>query len=161
MFLGDCYFIAGMVAFAEDPLRFKELFVLKEINELGIYIFNIYIKGKPVKIVIDDYIPFERTSATESEPLFAKPGLDGALWGPLLEKVWAKINGNYEMTAAGWQHEALRIFSGAPSYDYLTASYTCDEMWDIIRSADLNHFIIGAGTSGTGDDSIKTEMGLS
>jgi hypothetical protein len=42
-------------------------------------------------------------------------GSDGALWGPLLEKLWAKINGNYELTQAGWQHEALRVLSGAPA----------------------------------------------
>ena len=44
--------------------------------------------------------------------------MDGALYGPLIEKLWAKINGSYEKTAAGWQHEALRVLSGAPAYDY-------------------------------------------
>ena len=116
-----------MVAFAEDEERFKEIFVLKEANELGIYIFNLYVRGRPFMVSIDDYIPFiEGNTSSESLPAFANIGVDGALWGPLLEKVWAKINGNYESTAAGWQHEALRIFSGAPSYDYLTSSYTED-----------------------------------
>jgi len=46
--------------------------------------------------------------------------------GPLIEKLWAKINGSYERTAAGWQHEALRVITGAPASDYLTSSYTSD-----------------------------------
>ena len=40
--------------------------------------------------------------------------MDGALFGPLMEKLWAKINGSYEHTVSGWQHEALRVLSGAP-----------------------------------------------
>jgi hypothetical protein len=55
--------------------------------------------------------------------------MDGALYGPLIEKLWAKINGSYEKTAAGWQHEALRVLSGAPAYDYLCSSYTSEEIW--------------------------------
>lgn len=128
-----------MVAFAEDTERFKEIFVLKEVNELGIYAFNLFIRGRPMVVVVDDYIPFmQGGTSTESMPVFANIGVDGALWGPLLEKVWSKINGNYEATAAGWQHEALRIFSGAPSYDYLTASYDIDQIWKILSTADLN-----------------------
>ena len=94
-------------------------------------------------------------------PLFANIGVNGALWGPLLEKVWSKINGNYEATVAGWQHEALRVFSGAPSYDYLTASYTEDQIWEILSSADKNNYIIGAGTSGSGNHDLKNSYGLS
>ena len=87
--------------------------------------------------------------------------MDGALFGPLIEKLWAKINGSYEKTTSGWQHEALRVLSGAPAYDYLTSSYTSDEIWRLIREADLNNFIVGAGSSGTGSDKIKIELGLS
>ena len=78
-----------------------------------------------------------------------------------MEKLWAKVNGNYERTAAGWQHEALRVLSGAPSYDYLTESYTDDEIFAILKEADDKHYILGAGTAGQGDDSVKNSVGLS
>ena len=87
--------------------------------------------------------------------------MDGALFGPLLEKLWAKINGSYEKTTAGWSHEALRVLSGAPAYDYLTSSYTSDEIWKLITDAARNNFIVGCGTSGTGSDRKKSELGLS
>ena len=87
--------------------------------------------------------------------------MDGALFGPLLEKVWAKINGNYERISAGWQHEALRVLSGAPAYDYLTSSYTNDEIWKLISDALANKFIVGCGTSGTGNDYERNDIGLS
>ena len=122
--------------------------------------FNVFIKGMPTVVTVDDILPFENKDGIV-RPLFANIGYDGALWGPLLEKMWAKINGNYERTAAGWQHEALRVLSGAPSYDYLTSSYTEDQIWTILNSADKAHYIIAAGTSGTGDHNLRSSIGLS
>jgi hypothetical protein len=75
--------------------------------------------------------------------------------------MWAKINGNYERCAAGWQHESLRVLSGAPSQDYLTASHDADEIWNIIKYAYEHKYIIGAGTSGTGDHNLRNSIGLS
>lgn len=51
--------------------------------------------------------------------------------------------------------------TGAPAYDYLTTAHTADEIWDIVNEAQNNGFIIGCGTKGGGDDSIKNEVGLS
>ena len=78
--------------------------------------------------------------------------MDGAFFGPLLEKLWAKINGSYEKTPAGWARESLRVLSGAPGYDYLTSSYTTDEIWKLMTDATSNKFIVSCGTSGTGSD---------
>jgi len=35
-------------------------------------------------------------------PTFANIGFEGGEEGVLLEKLWAKINNNYELTASGW-----------------------------------------------------------
>jgi len=114
---------------------------------------NLYVRGKPVVVVVDDRIAFEQDAATlVSSPFFANIGVDGSLWGVLMEKAWAKINGNYERTQAGWQHEALRVMTGAPGYDYLTSTHTSEEIWAILKEADNNGFLMGGGTQGTGDD---------
>jgi hypothetical protein len=63
--------------------------------------FNIFIRGMPFVLTIDDLIPFVYYQS-QLIPAFAQIGKDGALFGPLLEKLWAKINGCYERTAAGW-----------------------------------------------------------
>jgi hypothetical protein len=34
--------------------------------------------------------------------MFANRVVDGDVWGPILEKAWAKMNGNYEMINNGW-----------------------------------------------------------
>ena len=99
--LGDCYYIAGCVAYAEDEYRFANTFVVQANNVKRIFAFNIFIGGMPKVVVVDDYFPFEYQQSTE-KLFFAKMGSDGSLWGPLLEKLWAKINGNYELIQAGW-----------------------------------------------------------
>jgi hypothetical protein len=86
---------------AEYPERMKKAFVIQEMNKSGILAFNMWVKGIPVIVTIDDTLPFETVSGI-SKPFFSDIGLNGALWGPVIEKVWAKINGNYERTAAGW-----------------------------------------------------------
>ena len=63
--------------------------------------FNVYIRGIPIIVTIDDILPFTQTNDV-LVPMFANIGSDGALDGALLEKLWAKISGNYERTAAGW-----------------------------------------------------------
>ena len=100
-------------------------------NKSGIYAFNVFVKGISAVVTIDDILPFYSVKGI-TRPFFADIGLEGATWGPLIEKAWAKINGNYERTAAGWQHEALRVLTGAPSIDYLTASYNSEQIFSIL-----------------------------
>lgn len=57
-FLGDCYFIAGIVAFAEATESFRDIFVVQEVNDSGIVCFNIFIRGIPRIVCIDDLLPF-------------------------------------------------------------------------------------------------------
>jgi hypothetical protein len=87
--------------------------------------FNVFVRGMPVVVTVDDLLPFINSDGV-TVPFFANIGYDGALAGPLLEKLWAKMSGTFERTAAGWQHEALHVLTGAPAYDYLTSTYTSD-----------------------------------
>jgi hypothetical protein len=84
--------------------------------------FNIYFRGMPYVMTIDDNVPFTYNNGALSLT-FANIGLGGGSEGPLLEKLWAKMNNNYELTSSGWEHEALRVLVGAPAYDYLCSSY--------------------------------------
>ena len=85
---------------------------------------------------------------------------NGNCWGPILEKLWSKINVNYERTCAGWQHEVLRVFLGCGAKDYLTAQVSVDELWDILSEANDNKHIMGSGTKGGGDHSKCLKNGL-
>jgi hypothetical protein len=44
--------------------------------------------------------------------------MEGILWVPFFEKIWAKVSGNYEMIAAGFAYEVFEFILGAPSIVY-------------------------------------------
>ena len=48
-------------------------------------------------ITVDDYVP-----TVNGAYLFEAKAPDGALWPVFMEKVWAKVNGNYEYINDGW-----------------------------------------------------------
>jgi len=48
--------------------------------------------------------------------LFAHVSDDKALWGPILEKAFAKYHGNYEHIVGGNPNYSIRTLSGAPFY---------------------------------------------
>lgn len=56
-----------------------------------------WIGGAPTIMTIDDNVPFYNNNL-----LFDMRPSDGSLWAVLLEKAWAKINGNYENINYGW-----------------------------------------------------------
>ena len=43
-------------------------------------------------IIIDDYLPLQKDGGST---IYAEVGADGAIWGPVLEKAFAKFHGNY------------------------------------------------------------------
>jgi hypothetical protein len=93
--LGDCYFLAGISAVAEHPDIITNSIVIKNVSDAGIFSFNLWVRGIPTVVTIDDWVPSVRYYSNV-DLLFAKAGWDGSLWGPLMEKAYAKINGNYE-----------------------------------------------------------------
>jgi hypothetical protein len=83
-------------------------------NSAGIFAVKVYIRGKATQIVIDDYLPFY--GSTGNNLLFDHISPTGeGLWAPLLEKVWSKASGNYDVTSGGWMAEAVDFLTGAPS----------------------------------------------
>jgi hypothetical protein len=76
---------------------------------------RVYVKGIPSIVSVDDTIPFLRWDNGIYTPKFANVGRDGSIWGMLMEKVWAKINGNYESIIRGFAVEAFESLGGCPS----------------------------------------------
>ena len=85
---------------------------------------KVYVKGRPEDVTVDDLLP-----TYNNKVAFAKPTDDGAWWLPLLEKAYAKVNINYEMTSSGKASEAFSFLTGAPAKDFLTNTAEVDEIW--------------------------------
>lgn len=58
---------------------------------------KLYIRGKPTVVTIDDYIPFNNGNL-----IFNRKSHDNDFWAIIMEKVFAKINNNYESIQWGW-----------------------------------------------------------
>ena len=102
--------MSAMFGVSENDQRLQNLFVNKAQVAAGIYALNVFVRGKPTIVTVDDYIP-----TNSGSPIFAGLGVDGALWGPILEKAWAKVSGTYERINLGMSTESLRFFTGCPT----------------------------------------------
>ena len=55
--LGDCYFLSCLAALAEKPDRIRKLFESLETSEHGIYGVKMTKNGRPLSVVLDEWIP--------------------------------------------------------------------------------------------------------
>jgi calpain-15 len=155
-FIGNCYFLSALSAIAEFKDRFDNIFISKTKTENGCYTVKFILKGIPKILSIDDYFLYD----SENEgPAGANSG-QGEIWVEVLEKAWAKVNGSYAATISGLPGEALAALTEAPVVSYIHKKYKdskIEELWDIIKQADKNNWII---CTSTGDNKNAEAMGL-
>ena len=108
--LGDCYYLSSCSAVVEDPNRVKKIFLTQSYNSAGIFAVTVYVRGKPTQVVVDDYLPFYYGSNL----IFDSVQKGEGIWAAILEKAWAKVNGNYDVTTAGYMNEAVGFLTGTP-----------------------------------------------
>ncbi len=111
---------------AEFPARIKEIFLTDVVNEAGCYGVSLCINGEFKDIYVDDLIPCHLNADGEVVPAFSK-SKNNELWVLILEKIWAKINHNYENTVTGFASEAFRCLTGAP-VEFYNHDYT-EDIW--------------------------------
>lgn len=154
--IGDCYFLSAISSATEESEQFQKNFVIKNVNRPGIYAFNVYVRGLPSIVTIDDNLPF--LYLEEKYLYFAQPGWGGSLWAPLLEKSFAKVHGNYDNLNGGFPSEGFKYLTNAPTSTYDLAGdngLSVDAFWEVIDDADSDKYMInvwtGGGPDGQGD----------
>lgn len=91
--------------------------LFQDSNLTGTYQFDMYMKGNLYPIVIDDKVPMY-TELGKTILLMAE-GVNNTMWGPLLEKAYSKLVGNYLTIASGGVSiETVRAFVGFPGFMY-------------------------------------------
>ena len=146
--IGNCWFMSAASAIAEYPGRMEKIFLnnVDEVSSVGIYAVNFYTLGVPHTIIVDDYLPLDEKNKT----FYAKVGDDGAIWGPILEKAFAKFHGNYNHIIGGDPSMAVRTMTGAP-YDKIENSdyeNDLDALFAWLKEGDEARDIMTCGTSG-------------
>ena len=104
----------GASAVAHKPERINRVFLNDELSSNGVYGVQFYVLGVPATIVIDDMLPLDE----RGHWIFANGSKDGALWGPILEKAFAKLQGTYENIVAGDPISSIETLSGAHGIRY-------------------------------------------
>lgn len=158
--VGDCYFLAAISAVGENQTRLNKTFVNPIINWAGVYVFNVFIRGIPYLVYVDDAVP---AGTFGKSPVFAKIGSDNSLWGPLLEKAWAKVNGNYENIEAGGVYTAVTFLTNSQGTQFPVDNKTLNAtaMWNKIKEADDLGYVMSFGTpSVDGGDSVVCNLNL-
>ena len=80
-------------------------------NSANIYGVKFCFNGIWKNIIVDDWLP-----TRYSTPVFSKSN-GKFVWVPIIEKAFAKLHGNYKAIESGTLEEAMRILTGAPTFD--------------------------------------------
>ena len=105
-----------------------------------------YAVGVPITTVVDDYLPLVE-GASGYSAVMGKVGNDKSLWGPLMEKAFAKLHGNYEHIVGGWMNYGVSALNGSPYINLLhgDGEATADSVWKFIESHNDDNNIITMG----------------
>jgi hypothetical protein len=106
-----------------------------------------YMKGNLYPIRIDDKVPMY-TELGKTILLMAE-GVNNTMWGPLLEKAYSELVGNYlSIASGGVSIETVRAFVGFPGFMYNSnaTDNATENVWEIIRDALRQKDIVTAST---------------
>ena len=143
-YLGDCYFLSALSSVAEKHEDVAGIFDQTELNSEGMYSIWAWPKGKPTNIRLDDQIL--SSNASTLRPVFTKVSEDKSVWVPLLEKYWAKLNGNYAQIEGGWSTEGITQLMGSPGYWSNCNGCTAEQVYEKINSLDRENNYISVGS---------------
>lgn len=104
--------------------------------------------GQWEEVVIDDYLPCNEDGYLR----FCKNSMvddKGVIWGPLVEKAWAKLNGSYRSIINGTLDEGFVHLCGVPSVSYKHVEYKGKDfmIWNALQHAQRDKHLMTAGTT--------------
>ena len=155
--LGDCYFLSAVAALCKFPKLVEKLFYFKQKSQEHCYGCYYKISGIWQLVLIDDYIPCYGNYG--KNPAFTSSN-GNELWVILLEKAWAKLNGNYAKAIGGEPHEVFDVITNAWSEKIKLENSKSDSIWQSMNNAVKNGFIMTAGTSTDTYNLNIEELGL-
>ena len=150
--VGNCWFIAAASAVADaDPSLVKKAFLntSNTLNAAGIYAVDIYTLGVPHTVVVDDFMPRSLNDSDVVANTFGNVGKDGSLWGPILEKAFAKMVGNYLHTSGGVMAHGVRRIVGGPYEKHMHKKTNANALWKELQAHEGKKDIITVCTEGS------------
>jgi hypothetical protein len=152
----DCYFLSVLGSLCKFPQLIEELFYFKEKTKEHLYGIYFYINGNKKLVLIDDYLPY----IGEGFKQFAmSKSKENEMWVSLIEKAWAKLNGNYiRIGCGGSPNEVFDVLTEAYSEEFNLKNASKEELWNKLIEGEKKGFVMTAGTSASEE---VEEVGLS
>lgn len=110
--LEDCYLLSALSVLAKNPSTLKNLFLVHEYNDFGLYGMCFYCDGEWRSVFVDDQFP---VSTKTGKLVFAHSFNEKELWVPILEKCYAKLYNGYNRIIGGLVHESFKDLTGGAS----------------------------------------------
>ena len=143
--LGDCYFLSAIGALCKFSHYIDKLFFTKEKTKEHLYGVYLYLNGVWKLVFVDDFLPYSGKKFKKFA--FSSSG-GNELWVALLEKAWAKINGNYaKIGCGGYPTEVFDILTEAYSEQIPINPYYKDYIWETMYDSEKRGYIMTAGSS--------------
>ena len=120
----------GASAVGMEEERLESIFYNTDLSKNGIYAVKLYMLGVPTTVTVDDSIPTHNGNS-----IFGNASKDGALWGIIIEKAFAKLHGNYESIEGGHSKHSVGVLVGAPAVPYSHSSNDEEALWKAITEA--------------------------
>ena len=105
--LGDCYLVSALAMLACKPGAIERIFSNPVVQDCipahphSLYGLRLCVDGWNREVVVDDFFPCLPNSRGQLEPCFLRVGAGKELWGPLIEKAYAKLRGGYAAICEG------------------------------------------------------------
>ena len=146
----DAYFVSVMSSLAEFPNSVLQLFKNPSMNLDGNSPIEVCLKieGKWQVVLLDDKFPCDKET---NQPIFSNSP-SNHIWGVILEKAWAKINGGYGNIEKGYPREVFQVFTPYTTIPISVPKENKESLWENIKFSDQNNAImtctIKEGTEG-------------
>jgi calpain-15 len=142
--ISNCYFLSVLGSLCKFPELIENLFYTKEQTKQHIYGIYFYINGQKKLVLIDDYLPYVGDAFKQFA--MSKP-YNNKMWVALIEKAWAKINGNYiQIGTGGTANEVFDVLTEAFSEEVKVKYAEKEELWQKLIDGEKNGFLMTAGT---------------
>ncbi|CAF0817426.1 unnamed protein product [Brachionus calyciflorus] len=165
--IGDCWLISAFAAVASVP-QYTQIVIPPnqsfENDYIGIFRFRFWRFGEWVEVVVDDKLPVNENN----ELVYCHNSKDSnEMFGPLLEKAYAKLNTCYEFLDGGDTVDALIDMTGGvherfklkkdKNDDGTLKIVNADKLWEFIFKAFSLKSLVGASINmkdGKGDETV-------
>lgn len=133
--LGDCWFLAAAATMSMHPDLLKRVCPDQTFDPnngyTGKFSFKFYQYGKWVTVTIDDRLP-----TMHNQLIYVHSATKNEFWAALLEKAYAKLNGNYENLEGGHSTEAMVDLTGG-SVEYIEKidEMEDDDLYKLVKTA--------------------------